>query len=126
MHQEVARAQMEKASLETLKTITATFNHYINNASATILGRAQLIELKINKGEINDPSGDTAHAMSTIVEGVNAICSVIGELEKLTKFKTTVYHDDTYIIDLENRLKKQLDSLQTEASAPVEQNPPPA
>jgi len=125
MQQEVARAQMEKAAMETLKTITATFNHYINNASATILGRAQLIELKIDKGEIHDPSGDGAHAMSTIVEGVNAICSVISELQELTKFKTTVYHDDTYIIDLEDRLKKQLHKLQASSSAPP-QNAPPA
>ncbi len=126
MQQEVAHAQMEKASLDALKTITATFNHHINNASATILGRAQLIELKINEGEIKDPSGDAAHAMTTIIEGVNAICSVIGELQELTKFKTTVYHDDTYIIDLEDRLKKQLDKLQATSSAPPESAPPPS
>ena len=121
MQQEVARTQMEKAMLESLKTITATFNHYINNASATILGRAQLIELKIKSNEIADPAGEAGRAMSTIIEGVNTISSVIGELQELTTFKTTVYHDDTYIIDLENRLKKQLDNLQqgTSESTPV-------
>ncbi|MDH3890679.1 MAG: HDOD domain-containing protein [candidate division Zixibacteria bacterium] len=125
MQQEVARAQMEKATLEALKTITATFNHYINNASATILGRAQLIELKIKSDEIGDPNGEAAGAMSTIVEGVNTITSVIAELQELTKFKTTVYHDDTYIIDLEGRLKKQLDHLQRGHSAAAVAKPPP-
>lgn len=124
MQQEVARAQMEKASLETLKTITATFNHYINNASATILGRAQLIELKIENGEVGDPSGETAHAMSTIIDGVSTICSVIAELEEMTRFKTTVYHDDTYIIDLEYRLQKQLDTLQAPFCTPSAKTPP--
>ncbi len=114
MQQEVARGQMEKATLEALKTITATFNHYINNASATILGRAQLIELKLSRGEITDSTGEAARAMHMIVEGVNTISSVIKELQELTRFKTTVYHDDTYIIDLEARLKKQLDKLQAD------------
>jgi len=125
MQQEVARAQMEKAALDALKTITATFNHYINNASATILGRAQLIELKINNGDLDDPSGDAAHAMTTIINGVNAICSVMKELQELTKFKTTVYHDDTYIIDLEDRLKKQFHVLKATAGATPPPPPPP-
>lgn len=124
MQQEVAHAQMEKATLEALKTITATFNHYINNASATILGRAQLMELKIKRNEINDPNGEAARAMSTIVEGVNTITSVIAELQELTTFKTTVYHDDTYIIDLENRLKKQLDNLEQGHSETAPVKPP--
>jgi signal transduction histidine kinase len=112
MQQEVARTQMEKATLEALKTITATFNHYINNASATILGRAQLIELKLKNNEISDPTGETAKSMDKIVQGVNTICSVIAELQELTTFNTTVYHDETYIIDLENRLNKQLKKLE--------------
>lgn len=127
MQQEVARAQMEKAALETLKTITATFNHYINNASATILGRAQLVELKLKSKEISDPNGEAARAMATIVEGVDTISSVIAELQELTTFKTTVYHDDTYIIDLENRLKKQLDKLEQghPETAPAKAPPQP-
>ena len=112
MQQEVARTQMEKATLEALKTITATFNHYINNASATILGRAQLVELKLKNNEISDPTGETAKSMDTIVQGVNTICSVIAELQELTTFNTTIYHDDTYIIDLEDRLNKQLEKLE--------------
>jgi len=111
MQREIAQTQMEKASLDALKTITATFNHYINNASATILGRAQLVELKLNKGEIADPAGEVTAAMRVISDGVNTICSVIEELKELSEFKTAVYHNDTYIVDIENRLSKRLEEL---------------
>lgn len=112
MQREIARAQVEKAALEATRTIAATLNHYINNAAATILGRAQLVEVKLSRGEIIDLSGEIARSMHTIVNGVNVVCSVIEELKSLTSFSTTVYHDDTYIIDLEDRLKKKLQSLQ--------------
>jgi HD-like signal output (HDOD) protein len=115
MQREIARAQVEKAALEATRTIAATLNHYINNAAATILGRAQLVEVKLKRGEIIDLSGETARSMSMIVNGVSVVCSVLEELKSLSSFSTTVYHDDTYIIDLEERLKNKLQNLQEEA-----------
>ncbi len=117
MQREIAQTQMEKAALDALKTITATFNHYINNASATILGRAQLVELKLDRGEITDPAGETASAMRVIIDGVNTICSVIQELKELSTFKTTVYHNETYILDIENRLRQRLEELRQSVPA---------
>lgn len=119
MQQEVARSQMERAALEAVQTIAATFNHYINNAVATILGRAQLVEIKLKRGEIIDLSGDIARSMQTIVGGVNTVCSVLEELTDIKSFNTTVYRSDTYIIDLEERLKKKLKILKVENDEPV-------
>jgi len=119
MQREAARTQMEKAALDSLKTVTATFNHYINNAAATILGRAQLVEVKLENGG-NDPDGEIARAMQIIVRSVGTISTVMEELKQLTQFKTTVYHDDTYIIDIENRVKQRLEEL--EELAPVASN----
>ncbi len=118
MHREVARAQMEKAALDVLKTITATFHHYINNAAATILGRAQLIEIKAQQGGFAGEGEDAASAMQIIISGVNTICSVMDELKDLTQFKTTVYHDDTYIIDIEARVRKRVEALSHMVPAP--------
>jgi hypothetical protein len=114
---------MEKAALESLKTIAATFNHYINNAAATILGRAQLVQVKLERGEIIDARGDAGQAMELIIGGVDTICSVVKELKQLTVFETTVYHDDTYILDIEKKLKERLQSLRAAEAeaAPVPQ-----
>jgi len=119
MEQEITRTKLEKAALETLKTISATFNHYINNAAATIMGRAQLVSLGIKNGELVDKNGSASMAMDIIVDGVSTISAVMEELKNLSEYKTTIYHDDTYIIDIENKIKKQLQNLRERATSSV-------
>jgi len=111
MQKEIARGKMEKAALQALRTITATFNHYLNNAAATILGRAQLIEVALQKGDVIDTKDKASYAVEIIINGVNTIQLVLEELKNLSAFKTTVYHDDTYIIDIEKKIKLQLEEL---------------
>jgi len=112
MQREIARSQLEKAALEALKTITATFNHYINNAVATILGRAQLVQVDIEKGRLVDRNGGALQSMEIIMNGVKTIRSVMEELINLSAFKTTVYYDDTYIIDIENKIKAKVEAIE--------------
>lgn len=118
MQREIARAQLEKAALETLKTITATFNHYINNAVGTILGRAQLVQIGIEKGRLIDRGGNASQSMEVIVNGVKTIRSVMEELINLSAFKTTVYYDDTYIIDIEKKIKRKIEAIEDVTPAP--------
>jgi len=37
---------------------------------------------------------------------------VLSELKRLAEFNTIVYHDDTYIIDIEKKIKAQLAALE--------------
>ncbi len=112
MQREIARTQMEKASLDALQTITATFNHYVNNAAATILGRAQLLQVDLQRGRLIDKSGCADLSLETIVQGVSTIKLVLDELTSLNSFKTTVYYDDARILDIEKKLKERLAELQ--------------
>lgn len=114
MQAQIARDQMKKAALDSLKTITATLSHYINNASATILGRAQLVELALSKGSVSDPDKVTANSMQIIVKSVEFISVVLEELKKLSSFDVTHYHDETDILDIEAKLKEQLSALEAE------------
>lgn len=123
MQREAARTQMEKAAVESLKTVTATFNHYVNNAAATILGRAQLVEVALADNSRHAQPEKIANAMEIIINSVSAITIVMDELKNLSKVKTTVYHDDTYIIDIENKVKKRLAKIEKQqpslAAAPL-------
>ncbi len=112
MQSQLARDQMKKAALDSLKTITATLSHYINNASATILGRAQLVELALQKGRVKDDKGMAEQSMGTIVRAVETISLVLEELKKLSSFDITHYHDETSILDIEDNLKKQIEALE--------------
>jgi HD-like signal output (HDOD) protein len=108
MQAQIARDQVKKAALDSLKTITATLSHYINNASATILGRAQLVELAVQKGTVDDKGDVAGTSMDIIVKSVEMISMVLEELKKLSSFDTTHYHDETDILDIEDRLKEKI------------------
>ncbi|NMC44298.1 MAG: HDOD domain-containing protein [candidate division Zixibacteria bacterium] len=119
MQAQIARDQVKKAALESLKTITATLSHYINNASATILGRAQLVELAISKGTVADTQQVAGDSMGIIIKSVETISLVLEELKKLSSFDTTHYHDDTDILNIEERLRQQMSALGAERRKPV-------
>jgi len=119
MQAQIARDQLKKAALESLKTITATLSHYINNASATILGRAQLVELAVTKGTITDSENVAGISMDIIVKSVETISIVLEELKKLSSFDTTHYHDDTSILDIEDKLKQHIAEIDAAKKSPA-------
>ncbi len=118
LEERVTRSEIEKkedknqAAIKVLNTITATFNHYINNANASIMGRAQLLNLSLEKGNISDDSDTMDKSLKVIINGVNTISAVMDELKKLSSFDTVIYHDDTYIINIEEKLKEHLASME--------------
>ena len=71
-----------------------------------MLGRAQLIEMALKKGELEDQKNILENSLIAIQNGVNNITGTIAELKQVKSFKTTLYHDKTLIIDLEDSLKK--------------------
>ncbi len=97
--------ERKKAELESLKVILATFSHYINNATTSIMGRSQLIDIAIKKGEIKDDSGKIANSMKIIQQGVENITAVLNGLKKLDSFKTIRYHERSNIIDLRDKIE---------------------
>lgn len=97
--------ERKKGELESLKVILATFSHYINNATTSIMGRSQLIEISIKKGEIKDESGKISNSMKIIQQGVENITAVLNGLKKLDSFKTVRYHERSNIIDLRDKIE---------------------
>lgn len=121
MQREINEARMKDSAMQALQTITATFNHYVNNASATILGRAQLLQHGIKVGNIKDPEGTTSNATSIIIKGVETISLVMEELKKVSSFKSIVYHDDTYILDIERKIQERLNEINDDLPVEVGQ-----
>lgn len=111
MQEQIARDRIKKAALESLKTITATLSHYINNASATILGRAQLVQMAIEKGSVIDRENIAGNCMDLVIKSVRTISLTLEELKKLSSFDTVPYTDETSILDIEGRLKAQIETI---------------
>ncbi len=114
MQEQIARDEAKKAALETLKTITATLSHYINNASSTIMGHAQLVSLAIAKKKIEDREGIAENSMNQVMKSVKTISLILEELKKMSSFDTTRYSDATAILDIEDRLTAQIEAIEKE------------
>ncbi|MCP4220347.1 MAG: HDOD domain-containing protein [bacterium] len=112
IQEQLATDQMKKAALVSLKTITATLSHYINNVSSTIMGRAQLVQLAISQGTVTDSDNVAGNSMQVVIRSLETISLILSELKEMSSFETTKYSDATSILDIEDRLKVRIDALE--------------
>jgi len=118
MKQQINRDQVKKAALESLNALSATFSHYINNAISAIMGRAELIEAGITKGEIVDKRGSAGLSSQIIIEAVDTISIILGELNKISMYDDSNRLDDEYLSDFEDKIQTQLKNLE-KVSSPI-------
>ena len=111
MKQSIARSQVEKAAFDAIKSVTATFNRYLNDAAGTILKRAQVVETKLKKGEIIDLTGEIARSMRAIINGVATVSSTLQELEQVTTFGPSSFCGETFARELDERLRARLSQI---------------
>jgi putative nucleotidyltransferase with HDIG domain len=104
LHSQLLAEENERAALEALKVICATFSHHINNATTTILGRAQLVHLATQRGEQDELAQKVAQSMTVIENAVDTITEVLGELKCLSRFDTTSYHGRAEILKLKREV----------------------
>ncbi len=71
----------------TLEEVVETFTHKLNNAVATILGKAQLAKMGVLKGKINDLEGKLLPALESIEAAVAKIAEAVEILQTLPGLK---------------------------------------
>ncbi len=95
----------KQTALDSLQTVLATFSHYINNSTTTIMGRAQLIDFAIKNKELEDPQGKISLSVKSILQSVENISTVLEEMRRLVSFDTVKYHGDSKIIAMGEGMK---------------------
>jgi putative nucleotidyltransferase with HDIG domain len=104
----IPQGQLDHVATDVMHTVVATFSHYFNNACAAILGRSQLLEMALQKGELKDAESDVlTYSIEVIQRGVESISNVLTVMKSVESFDTVEYHQSAKIIDL----KEQLDIL---------------
>jgi putative nucleotidyltransferase with HDIG domain len=99
--------RVDEIAIDVMYTVVATFSHYFNNACATILGRSQLIELALRKGEIDDSDSQIlSHSIDVIQRGVESITNVLSVMKSVESFQTVQYHESAKIMDLRDQLER--------------------
>jgi len=100
-----------KIAAEVLRVVSATFSHYINNATTTIMGHAQLIEMALQKGQITDTDGRISAAMKTIQNSVINITAILDELKATPTYNVVSYHERCKILDVESQVRRRITQL---------------
>jgi len=98
---------------EVLDAICATFSHYINNATTTILGHAELVQMSVRRGALADPQGRLVEAMRVIEDAVVSISAVLTEMKQIKRFEVVSYHDRAQILDIDEKLRRRVAALRT-------------
>ncbi|MBU1318153.1 MAG: HDOD domain-containing protein [candidate division Zixibacteria bacterium] len=115
-HERLPIDKIDTIATDVMYTVVATFSHYFNNACATILGRSQLVELALDKGEVSDSASEILRrSIGVIQSGVESISNVLSVMRSVESFQTVQYHESAKIIDL----KEQLDKLVAKRLDPV-------
>lgn len=104
-------ASREELIHHVLDAICATFSHYINNATTTIMGHSELVEMAVRRGTLEDPDGRLVDSMRMIENAVINISAVLAEMKLLGKFEVVPYHDRAQILNIDEKVKKRIELL---------------
>jgi HD-like signal output (HDOD) protein len=114
MQDQIAQEKMKKAALGSLKTITATLSHYINNDMAVIMSGAERVQRAISKGNIIDSENIASKYLENAINSVEKIGKFFNILKEMSVFDTSKYTDDTSILDIGDQLKARIEAIDKE------------
>lgn len=103
--------ERDKIAAEVMRVVSATFSHYINNATTTIMGHAQLVEMALHKGQIGDVEGRVATAMKAIQNSVVNITAILDELKSIPAYSVVSYHERSNILDVDTQIRARIKKL---------------
>ena len=107
LQDEIVRERTEKSFLKSLHAISGSYNHYLNNANATIQGHIQLLQIKAARSEITDPKNLIDRSAEIIQSSVDVMKATLEAIDELTEMRTIHYHEELEIMDLEPKIADQ-------------------
>ncbi len=112
LQDEIVREKTENCFLKTLHTISGSYNHYLNNANATIQGHTQLLQIRAARGDISDPKGLIDRSADIIHSSIDVMKATLEAIDELTELQTVHYHEELVILDLEGKIVEQRNKIE--------------
>jgi putative nucleotidyltransferase with HDIG domain len=112
LQQKVTHHNMNRVALDSLRNIAVTLNRHINNATAAILGRAQMVETAIEKGRFHDDGESLARSMKLVSSGIETMGSVLKDLTNLAYFESSGFPERSGDVDIESKIREQLEKIE--------------
>jgi len=98
-----------EGTLESLHIALATLSHYINNASMSISGQCEVMQLLYDKNDMSKVHERIPEMTKSIRASIKKISKVLEELSKISNMENINYFKDSRAIDIEKSLKERLE-----------------
>lgn len=118
LRQKVTQTKVQEVAKKSLGKFAGELNKYINSAMTAMRGRTSIIQTAINESRLNGGGDDLSEAIQSISKNVETIGDVLKDLTNLASLDTSVYQNDSSLLDLEERIKQRLEDLDM-SEAPV-------
>lgn len=125
LSQRILVEERRAAAMESKNMAIATLSHYLNNATMAISGRAQLIDMLRNKGDISDPKQKLDSIIEVIEKSVKKILAVLYELRDLTNLDEVEKYTESCAINIDDRIKERLRLMETQSMEVLTSESPP-
>ena len=113
MQRQAAGDRVKRGFLESFKTTTTTLSDYLLQASSSILGRAREVLEGVESGAIQDPGGLVVASVEAIMTDAENLATLINEVRGLSETETALYYDQQPVHQVQERIRKELEQLET-------------
>ncbi|MBD3169073.1 MAG: HDOD domain-containing protein [candidate division Zixibacteria bacterium] len=117
LSQKLLSEERHSGAIESLNVAVSTLAHYINNATMAISGRSQLLTLLLSNGQLKDNGDKLKKSLEVIDSAVIKIGATLEELREFTNMEGAKYYDHSKALNIEEQLKKRIESLTAERKA---------
>lgn len=108
----ILEEERSRGLLEAKHIAVSTLAHYINNASMSISGQAQVIRLFLKTKSPEELIANLPKFLDTIDSAIKRTVAVLDELSDMNLLEEVEYFNQSKILNIDERIKKRLEYLE--------------
>jgi len=108
----ILEEERSRGLLEAKHIAVSTLAHYINNASMSISGQAQVIRLFLKTKSPEELIASLPKFLDTIDSAIKRTVAVLDELSDMNMLEEMEYFNQSKILNIDERIKKRLEYLE--------------
>ncbi len=103
--------ERKTAMIDSKNIAIATLSHYLNNATMAISGRAQMLKMLEDKGDITDKKDRLKSIVKVLDNSVKKIMAVLQELRELTNLEEMEKYSESKALNFDDRIKERMEKM---------------
>jgi HD-like signal output (HDOD) protein len=111
LRRQVTQSRVQEVAKKSLGSLAVELNKYINNAVASMRSRISMIQIAINEARLAPQQRQLCDSVQSVGDSVETLGQVLKDLTNLASLDTSMYENDSSILDLEERIKHRLEQL---------------